>query len=182
MSRRRKITLILVALILSGYATMAIVETFTLSFDTVDEAFSDFLGKEHGIGYEGIEGKAYYQVDNQVYVPYVVNNNTSLARFNKGRLGWQYKGVSHYTNKAGQSFSLSRNELNGETVVHGLVPKKMIDDIETVKVGNLEAEVIQINEKAAIWLLVTNSLLMDSIEEITVSFLDRKGDGLGSIK
>ncbi|WP_157888198.1 hypothetical protein [Bacillus marinisedimentorum] len=161
---------------------MAVIETITLSFDTVDEAFSDFLGKEHGVDEKRIEGKAYYQVDNQIYIPYMVNSNTSMARFNRKRFGWQYKGVSHYTNEAGQSFSSSRNELNGEIVVHGLIPKKMIDDIETVKVGNLEAEVIQISEKTAVWLLITDSRLLDSIEEITVSFLDIKGDVLGSIK
>lgn len=180
MSKRIKVSLVILGLIIVVYSFMAFRETAILSYNTVDEAFNDFLVKIHGIedrGDKELGEIAHYEVNNYVFVAYLINNNLSLAQFEKGKLGWQWGNVSNNMNANESSKYTKVDHLKNEIIMYGIIPEKIIEDVQQVKVDSFNANIISLNEKIGLWILVSTSNI-HSINNINIEYLSSSGNAI----
>ena len=175
MEKRNKFILTLVASIILIFAIIAVVETVSLSSKTVDKAFEKFIKSELKTKNE-ISDKVVYPYGDGDYglVVYEMDGHISVVQFEKGLFGWKQKYYSHDENE-GYSYS------NNSELFHGVIPKDIVTKTKSVKVNNLDAKIITLNDKTKVWVMTKNKLNKDNFDTIYVNFLDNDGKVIGEI-
>ncbi|MBT2695737.1 hypothetical protein [Bacillus sp. ISL-55] len=175
MGKRKKATIIIGTSIIFIYVIFAIIETVNLSSKTVEEAFEKFINSEFKteVSQNAIGNKVYYRKGKSVFVPFEVNNNVSLVQLEKGVFGWKRTYYSLNSNE-GYSYSTFIDELNGDILLHGVIPKEVVTEIKTIKVNGNEADIVMLNEKSKIWLMMNDN--KDNFNNIKIDFLDEVGN------
>ena len=176
MEKRNKFTLTLVTSFILIYAILAVVETVSLSSKTVDEAFEKFIKGELKSENE-IGDKVVYPYGDGDYelVIYEMGGHISLVQFEKGLFGWIRTFYSHDKN-GGYSYSNNNNEL-----FHGVIPKDIVTKTKSVKVNNIDAEIITLNDKVKVWIMINDEGDKHDFDNIYVNFLDNDGKVIGEI-
>lgn len=171
MGKRKKITLIIGISIIFIYAIFAIIETVNLSSKTVDEAFEKFINSEFKtkVVQNEIGDKEFYRKGSSTFVPFEISDNVSLVQFEKGVFGWKRTYYSHNSNDD-YSYSTVVDELSGDILLHGVIPKDVVTEIKTIKVNGKDADIIMLNEKTGIWLMMNDN--KDNFNNIKIDFLD----------
>jgi len=175
MGKRTKVTLIIITSIIFIYAIFAIIETVNLNSKTVDEAFGKFISSEFKTedAQNQIGDKEFYIKGNSVFVPFEVGDNVSLVQFEKGVFGWKRTYYSHSSNE-GYSYSTVVDELNGDILLHGGLPKDIVTEIKTIKVNGKDADIVMLNDKTGIWLMMNDN--KDNFINIKIDFFDEVGN------
>jgi hypothetical protein len=181
MGKRTKATLIFVTSIVFIYAIFAVIETVNLSSKTVDEAFEKFINSEFKteVAQDEIVDKEFYRNGNHTFVPFEVGNNVSLVQFEKGIFGWKLSSYSHDRNE-GYSYSSVVDEINGDILLHGVIPKDIVTETKTIKVNGKDADIIMLNDKAGIWIMMSNNN-QENLDNISIEFLDNVGNIIGKM-
>ena len=176
MGKRTKATLIFVPSIVFIYAIFAIIETVNLSSKTVDETFEKFINSEFKteVAQTEIVDKEFYRNGNHTFVPFEVGNNVSLVQFKKGIFGWKLSYYSHDRNE-GYSYSNVVDELNGDILLHGVIPKDIVAETKTIKVNGKDADIVMLNDKAGIWIMMNNKN-QENFDNIKINFVDEVGN------
>ncbi|WP_059170262.1 hypothetical protein [Bacillus sp. FJAT-27445] len=181
MGKRTKTISILAILIIFIYAIFAINEEVSLSSKTVDEAFEKFINSEFmaEVAKNKIGDKEFYRIGNYTFVPFEVDNNVSLLQFEKGIFGWKQTYFSHGEN-GGYSYSSVVDVLNGDILLYGVIPKDIVTETKTIKVNGIDADIIMLNDKTGIWILIKNNS-QKNFANITINFLDNVGNIIGKM-
>ncbi|MEK4535848.1 MULTISPECIES: hypothetical protein [Peribacillus] len=181
MGKRTKATLIFVTTIVFIYAILAIIETVNLSSKTADEAFEKFINSEFKteVAQNEIGDKEFYRIGNYTFVPFEVGNNVSLVQFEKGIFGWKLSYYSQDEN-GGYSYSSVVDELNGDILLHGVIPKDIVTKTKTIKVNGKDADIVMLNDKAGIWIMMNNNN-QENFDNIKIEFLDNVGNIIGKM-
>ncbi|MFV8830359.1 hypothetical protein [Alkalihalobacterium sp. APHAB7] len=176
MRKRTKAVFIFVTFIVFIYAIFAVVETVHLSSKTVEGAFEKFINND--INTEGVQNeigdKEFYQNGNYTFVPFVVDDNVSLVQFEKGIFGWKRIYYSHNRNE-GLSYSTVVDELKGDILIHGVIPKEIVTQTKIIQVNGIDAEIILLNDISGIWILLDNKI-QGNFGSIQIEFLDEFGN------
>jgi hypothetical protein len=174
MGKSKKVTLIIGTTIIFIYSIFAIKETISLSSKTVDEAFEKYINSEFKteVAQKEIGDKEYYRTGNSAFVPFEVSDKVSLVQFEKGVFGWKRAYYSHNNNE-GYSYSTVVDG-NGDILLHGVIPRDIVTEIKTVKVNAHDADIIMLNDKTGIWLMMNEN--KNNFNNIKISFLDEGGN------
>lgn len=175
MGKRKKVILIIGTSIISIYAIFTIIETINLSSKTVEEAFEKYINSEFKteVAQNEIGKKAFYRNGKSVFVPFEVNGNVSLVQFEKGLFGWKRTYYSHNNNED-YSYSTVVDEIYGDILLHGVIPKDIVTEIRTIKVNGNDTDIIMLNDKTGIWLMMNDN--KDNFNNIKIDFLDEVGN------
>jgi len=179
-AKSTKVSLTLLGIIIIlGFIVVAIVETVKLSYHTVDEAYSELVLKEHGIrkNQDRLVEKAYYSVERYTFIPYVLNDKVSMLHLEKGFFGWRMR--SHYLNfdANGSSVYSDINNLNGETILYGVIPENITPEVRVVKIDDMEGKIFKLNERTSVFLFLTES--KDDTKYTGIQFFDSNGNVIG---
>ncbi|GAM12472.1 hypothetical protein [Mesobacillus selenatarsenatis] len=175
MGNRKKATIIIGTSIIFIYVIFAIIETINLGSKTVDEAFEKYMNSEFKteVAQNAIGNKEFYRKGKPVFVPFEVNDNVSLVLFEKGVFGWKRTYYSNNSNE-GYSYSTFVDELNGEILLHGVIPKDIVTEIKAINVNGNEADIVMLNDKTGIWLMMNDN--KDNFNNIKIDFIDEVGN------
>ena len=175
MEKRNKFILTLVTSFILIFAILAVVETVSLSSKTVDEAFEKFIKGELKSENE-IGDKVVYPYGDGDYdlVIYEMDGHISLVQFEKGLFGWKQK---YYSNDKNGGYSYSNNN----ELFHGVIPKDVVTETKNVKVNNLDAEIISLNDREKVWIMIKDEGKNYDLDNINVKFLDNDGKVIGEI-
>lgn len=173
--KSKKVTVIIGTLIIFLYALFAILETVSVSSKTVNEAFEKYINSEFKIevAQNEIGDKEFYRKGNSAFVPFEVSDKVSLVQFEKGVFGWKQ---TYYSNNSNNDYSYSTvvDEINGGILLHGVIPRDIVTEIKTIKVNGINADIIMLNDKTGIWLMVNNNKA--NFNNIKIAFLDKIGN------
>ena len=154
-----------------SYTIFASLESAKLSSKTIDEAFERF--KNEYVQTE-IDYKAYYQIGNSTFVPFEVGNYVSLVQFEKGIFGWKPTYYSHDEEDASYS-----SFVDGDILLHGVVPKDIVAETKTIKVNGIEADIVRLNDQTSVWILMNNT--PKNFSNINIDFLNIDGHIISEI-
>ena len=174
MGKRAKATFVTSIVLI--YVILAIIETVNLSSKTVDEAFEKFLNSEYKN--ETVEnkivGKEVYRNGNSTFVAFEVGNEVSLVQFVKGIFGWKLSYHSRDRNE-GYGYSNFVDEINGDIILHGIIPRDIVTETKTITVNGEDANIVMLNEKVGIWLMM-NKINKENFDNIQINFVDEVGN------
>lgn len=176
MVKRKRLVLTLILAIIFICAVFALFEQISLSSKTIDVAFVKFINNEFSESTSNnIGDKSFYQIENDIFVPFEVGDDVSLVQFEKGIFGWKQKYYSHNKN-GGYSYSSSQSDDNN--LFHGIIPKDIVTETSNIKVNGLDAETIMLNNNTGVWIMMADN---DSdgehdFNKISVDFLDKDGN------
>ena len=169
--RIKTISFYVISMIVS-YTIFASIESAKLSSKTVDEAFERF--KNEFVQTE-IDYKAFYRIGNSTFVPFEVGNYVSLVQFEKGIFGWKPTYYSHDEDR-GSSYS---SFVDGDILLHGIIPKEIVAETKTLKVNGIEADIVRLNDQTSVWILMNNT--PKNFSNINIDFLDSDGHIISEI-
>ncbi|SDN64584.1 hypothetical protein [Alkalicoccus daliensis] len=175
---RKKLFIIFLGIFVTGYGTLAIIETLNMNFDTVEEAFEDFLMEEHeseALASSAANNSSYYEDDKYTFVAYEVNNKIAVVHFEEGIFGWSWRGVSRYDSEVRSSLNSSIWQSEDEITIHGVIPDTISNKVVKVKAGNEEAEILELDDNLRVYILHINEGTEES-ENIQVRFFDENGE------
>lgn len=174
MGKPKKVTLIIGTTIIFIYAIFSIMEAVSLSSKTVDEAFKKYINSEFKteVAQKEIGDKEFYRKGNSAFVPFELIDKVSLVQFEKGVFGWKRTYYSHNSNED-DSYSTVVNG-NGDILLHGVIPRDIVTEVKTIKVNGHDADIIMLNDKAGIWLMMNEN--KDKFNNIKINFLDEVGN------
>ena len=169
--RTKKIAFYVISMIVT-YAIFASIESAKLSSKNVDEAFEKFKNEfvETKIG-----DKEFYGIGNSIFVPFEVGNTVSLVQFEKGIFGWKPIYYSQDEDR-GSSYS---SVVDGDILLHGVIPKDIEAETKTIKVNGIEADIVRINDKTRVWIMINNK--PKNFSNINIDFLDNDGHIISEI-
>lgn len=170
-SRTKTITFYVISTIVT-YAIFASIESATLSFKTVDEAFEKFKNE---FVHAEIGDKEFYRIGNSTFVPFEVGNSVSLVQFEKGIFGWKPTYYSHDEDRGSSYTSL----VDGDILLHGVIPKDIVAETKTIKVNGVEADIVRLNDKTSVWILMSNK--PKNFSNRNIDFLDNDGQIISEI-
>ncbi|KMY43926.1 hypothetical protein AC622_06395 [Bacillus sp. FJAT-27916] len=170
-SRTKTISFYVISMIVT-YAIFASIESAKLSSKTVDEAFekfkNEFVQTEMG-------DKEFYRIGNSTFVPFEVGNSVSLVRFEKGIFGWKQTYYSHDEDRGSSYTSI----VDGDILLHGIIPKDIVAETETLKVNGIEADIVRLNDKTSVWIFMNNK--PKNFSNRNIDFLDKDGQIISEI-
>lgn len=175
---RKKLFIILLGIFITGYGTLAIIETLNMNFDTVEEAFEDFLMEEHenaAVASSAVNNSSSYEDDKYAFIAYGVNNKIAVVHFEEGIFGWSWRGISRYNYEARSSLSSSISRSDDEVTINGVIPDKISNEVVKVKVWNEEAEILELDDNVRVYILHMN-VGKENAENIQVRFFDENGE------
>ena len=170
-SRTKTISFYVISMIVT-YAIFASIESAKLSSKTVDEAFEKF--KNEFVQTE-IGDKEFYRIGNSTFVPFEVGNTVSLVRFEKGIFGWKPTYYSHDEDRGSSYTSFA----DGDILLHGVLPKDIVAETKTIKVNGIEADIVRLNDKTSVWILMNNK--PKNFSNRNIDFLDKDGQIISEI-
>ncbi|CAM3878805.1 hypothetical protein [Mesobacillus thioparans] len=174
MGKSKKVTLIIGATIILIYAIFAIADTVSQSSKTVDEAFERYINSEFKteVVQKEIGDKKFYRKGHSTFVIFEVSDKVSIVQFEKEVFGWKRTYYSDNRNE-GDSYSTVVDG-NGDILLHAVIPRNIVNEIKTIKVNGHDADIIMLNDKTGIWLMMNEN--KDNFNNIKISFLDEVGN------
>jgi len=176
MGKGNKATLIFVSTIIIIYVILAIIETMSISYKTVDEAFENFLESHFNIDDfpdDRVQGKEFYNVGDDMFVPFEVDDNLSVVTFENGWFGWKFNGASFNIDN---NMDFSGEIIGDKEIIYGRIPENIFVETDRVMVNDSFAKTIKLNADTGVWLIVKrDSENQDDTERINIQFIDGNG-------
>jgi len=176
MDKGNKATLIFVSTIIIIYVILAIIETMSISYKTVDEAFENFLESHFNIDDfpdDRVQGKEFYNVGDDMFVPFEVDDNLSVVTFENGWFGWKFNGASFNIDN---NMDFSGEIIGDKEIIYGRIPENIFVETDRVMVNDSFAKTIKLNADTGVWLIVKrDSENQDDTERINIQFIDGNG-------
>ena len=174
MKINKKVTIIFLTIFILLYITIALVETINLSSKNVNEAFEKFVDSELAtdrFNKSEICNKVIHSIDeNNTFVILELNKDVAIVQFKKGLFGWKLKHFNYNTNKG---LSYSGVNSSNEHQYYGIIPENLFADTQMVKVNDMTAKIIKLNEKTGFWYLISkNKGNNDNFDNINIYFLN----------
>ncbi|WP_088036006.1 hypothetical protein [Evansella clarkii] len=176
MRMRSKAAFIFIVSVLTIFAVFACIDTVSPHSQTVDKAFEKFIKSEHKMeaAQSEIGEKVYYQNGDYTFILFEIGAEVSLVQFEQGIFGWVWTSFSRDRNE-GYSYSAAVDYLNGESLLHGTIPKDIVAETRTITVNGAEADIVMLNDKTGIWIMV-NAPYPEDIDDFKIEFLDEGGN------
>ncbi|MGM9930887.1 hypothetical protein [Pradoshia sp.] len=173
MGKRTKTIALNILAIIILYALFASIGEVRQSSKTVDEAFEKF--KKEFV-YSEISDKQFYLIENSTFLLFEAGNTVSLVQFEKGIFGWK---PTYYSHDEDRGLSYSSSFDFGEALLHGVIPEEITNETNTVKVNGIEADIVKLNDKTRVWILINNK--PKNFSNINIDFLDKDGHIISEI-
>lgn len=153
------------------YIFLAIIETKSISFSTVEEAFDNLLVREN-FERDDIIDKAISINDDYALIIFRAGNRFAFSQFEEGFFGWRL-GLYSIGDK---SNSISRTS----GLIKGWIPDEYVFETEKVLVNDNEAMILELDKNNRAWVFIDteNELQTDNLK---VRFIDKNGNEINTI-
>lgn len=153
------------------YISLAIIETKSISFSTVEEAFDNLLIREN-FERDDIIDKAISINDDYEFIIFRTGNRFAFSQFEEGFFGWRL-GFYSIGDK-------SNCLLKTSGLIKGWIRDDYVFETEKVIVNDNEAMILELDKNYRAWVFIDteNELQTDNLN---VRFIDKNGNEINTI-
>lgn len=162
----KKRTVLVFLILFSVYATFAIIETYSLSFSSVDEAFNAFLDGDT-IEQDDITDQSIHFQDDYAIVLFRSGSRFAFTLFEEGFFGWRFSSASI----GGKDNTYTSTD----HMMKGWIPDEYESDTNSVLVNGHQATIIEMDQHHRAWIFIDHDREIQD-ESIIVSYADSEGN------
>ncbi|UCZ53741.1 hypothetical protein LGQ02_02840 [Bacillus shivajii] len=164
----KKVILTVIITLLMLYVSLALIETKSISFSSVEEAFDNLLVLEN-IKQDDIVDKTISKNDNYAVILFDAGNRFAFALFEENSFGWRMGSYS--TSTGDNSNSISRTS----SLITGWIPDEYAFDTEKVLLNDNEAMILELDNNNRSWVFIDTENEIQT-DDLNIRFIDIAGN------